>query len=174
MVINYLCFMINPYEGKVLKITAIFCLILFYSCSKKDSSNTSNTSNSTPQPVVTHFSVNGVAANTPIPSADTLRGNYTVGATDATYGYPQLQLTFLGNTAPVSGPYSIVHTATSPFQCSFVLTPSSSTVTATASSGVVTISAATTPNNSASLRSILCTSTGTATATYTVTGTIRY
>ncbi len=156
-------------------------LLCIYSCSKKDSgtSSSSSTSGSNPQPTITNFSVNGVAANTPIPSSYTLGGNFIVGATDATYSYPQLQLTFSGNMPPISGPYTIVHTPTSPFYCSFSLITATSstitpTITSTASSGIVNISATATPNNTASFSNILCTGTGTNTTTYTVSGTIKY
>ncbi len=158
-----------------------FVLINMFACTKKDTSSSQlNTSNSNPQPTITNYSINGVAANAPIPASYTLGGNFIVEATDNnSYPQTQIQLTFSGNMSPVSGPYTIVHTATSPFYCSFLITTTTSstitpTVISTASSGIVTIAAATTPNNSASFSSILCTNTGTTTTTYTVSGTIKY
>lgn len=156
----------------VTSIILCFGLICVYSCSKKNG-NQSPPSNSNPQPTVTNFSVNGVAANSPNPSAAAIGSNYIIGATDNVYYYPQLQIAFSGTYAPVSGSYSIVRTPTGPFQCSFALA-TSSTVTASSVSGVVNISTAATPNNTASFTSIVCTATGTTTASYTVSGTIKY
>jgi hypothetical protein len=152
----------------------VFILLSIYSCAKKDSNT--NTSGTNPQPTVTSFSVNGVAANSPIPGAYRIGNNFVVMATDVTYNYPQIKITFPDTIDPISGPYSVVHTASGPFQCSFLLTTNTSTVTTTApaSIGTVTVTAAATPNNLASFNSILCTSTGTATTTYTVTGIIKY
>jgi hypothetical protein len=158
----------------------VFILFATYACAKKDTttSSSSTSTNANPQPTVTNFSVNGVASNAPNPSTDTIGGNFIVEATDAN-GYPKIQIKFLGKTAPISGPYSIYGSASGAFQCSFMLTTATSstvtpTIVSTASSGIVNISAAATPNNSATFSNIVCTNTGTATTTYTVTGTIKY
>jgi hypothetical protein len=145
-------------------------LLGIYSCAKKDSNNTP----STPAPVITNFSVNGVAAISPIPGATKSGGSYVVSATDGTYGYPQVKITFPDTIAPASGPYSIINGGPSGYRCSFLLIPDVSGNLATASSGVVTVSAAPTPNNTASFSNIVCRSTATVSVTYTVSGTIKY
>ena len=159
----------------------VFVLLGIYSCAKKDdtTNSSSNTTNSNPQPTVTSFSVNGVAANSPIPGASTIGRKFVISATDGVYSYPQIKITFPDTLAPISGPYTIVQTPISAFQCSFMLTTATSstvtpTITSTASLGTVTVTAAATPNNSASFSNIICTNTGTTTTTFTVSGTIKY
>ena len=154
----------------IFKIITVFILVSLYSCTKKDSTTTT----SPKQPIVTNFSVNGVAANSPNPSAAAIGGNYIISATDNTNYYPEIQIAFSGTNAPGSGTYNIVKATPGVLQCSFILTPNTSTNTASAASGVVTITAATTPNNTASFSQVICTATGTTTTTYTITGTIKY
>jgi hypothetical protein len=156
----------------------VLVLLSVYSCAKKDdtTSPSASTTGSNPQPSITSYSVNGVAANSPIPGTSTLGGNFAVIATDPnSYPETQLKITFSGTNTPISGPYSILNSASGPFQCSFLLTSTTTvTTTAPASIGTVTVTAAATPNNLASFSNIICTNTGTTTTNYTVSGTIKY
>ena len=102
-----------------LLVIAGFCI---FSCAKK-SGNAGSTNNSNPQPAVTSFSVNGAAANSPVPGAYKSGHTYVLQATDNANYYPEIQITFADTTNPISGTYNVVRTATGPFQCTFMLMP---------------------------------------------------
>ena len=128
-------------------------------------STTSTPSNTT----TTNYSVDGTAAVNITVRANASNPFYVIGATP-TSAYPSLQIAFSGTVAPTSGTYTIVSGSPAAGQCSFSLVPSSSG-TSLASSGVVTVTAATSPGNTVAFSSISCTGTG---GTHTVTGALKY
>ena len=150
------------------KIVFISLLVSIYSCAKKDKTTTT-----TSAPVTTNFSINGVAANSPIPGAVKNGGNFVVSATDAN-GYPQVKITFADTIAPASGSYTIINGGASANRCSFLITSDLSGDIATASSGVVTVTAAPTPNNTITFSNVVCRSIITYSLTYTVSGAVKY
>ncbi|HEX7414458.1 MAG TPA: hypothetical protein VF411_10490, partial [Bacteroidia bacterium] len=151
-------------------------LLIAFAC-KKSSTTTTPPANNNNNTVTTNttslnFSVNGTAASYPTAIFTPSGSSMVILAIDVT-GYPQVQITFPGTSLPINGTYTITSGTPAGNHCKFLLTPLAGTV-ATASSGVVTVVAATTPSNTAYFTNIICTGTGTTSATYTVSGAAKY
>jgi hypothetical protein len=134
-------------------------------------STTSTTSGTTTAPTnttTTNFSVDGSAATPSTPNAVASGGNFVILCIDNS-GDPQVQITFPGTSAPISGNYTIVSGTPTGNQCNFLVT---TTLGASgASAGTVVVTAATSPNNTAAFGSIACSGAG---GSHTVTGAIKY
>lgn len=165
---------------KIFTITSIAALaiVIAFACKKSTTNSTSTTSTSsttgstTSAPTnttTTNYSVNGVAITpTSTVYATGTGSNYYVFADNR---YPGIELSFPFTASfPPSGTYSIITTAPNTNQCNFYYVLSGST-SILATSGVVTVVAAPSPNNTAYFTNILATSGST---TYTISGALKY
>jgi hypothetical protein len=129
------------------------------------------TTSTTPTPTVattntttTNFTVDGTSESNPTASGAANGGNFVVlGAS----GSVIIQLTFPGTSAPATGTYNITSGTPTGNECGFILTDGGSF---SAASGVVNVTAAASPSNTATFSSILCSGS----SAHTVSGTIKY
>ncbi len=146
------------------------------STSSTTGSTTGSTTSSTPtNTTTTNFTIDGTNSTSYSTSSQTFSGSFFVFSANSvsSTGYPIIQLQFPGNTFPASGTYPIVTvTGSAPpaGKCGFTY-EGSAALTSAASSGVITITAATTPSNTAVFSAIICSGSA---GTHTVTGAVKY
>jgi hypothetical protein len=122
--------------------------------------NTTVTTNTT----TTNFTVDGTAESNPSASGAANGGSFVVlGAS----GSIIIQITFPGTSAPSTGTYNITSGTPTGSECGFILTDGG---TFTAASGVVNVTAAASPGNTATFSGILCSGS----SAHTVSGTVKY
>jgi hypothetical protein len=113
---------------------------------------TSGTTTAPTNTTSTNFNVDGTAASSPTASGSGSSGSYIVLSMDNT-GYPQVQITFPGTSAPASGSYSIITGTPNANQCDFLLTTAAG-VFSSALGGSVTVTAG--APNTVVFSNILC------------------
>lgn len=129
---------------------------------------TTGTTTAPTNTTTTNFTVDGSAATPSTPNAVASGGDFVILCIDNS-GNPQIQITFPGTSAPVSGNYTIVSGTPTGNQCNFLVTTTLGP--SHASGGTVVVTAATSPNNTAAFGGISCTGSG---GSHTVTGAIKY
>lgn len=121
---------------------------LFFGCKK----NTSTSTKASTQTATSSFSIDGKPVNNPTHSSFNNGGNYGVIAY-GDGGNPGIQITFYGTVAPAYGNYAIVAGTVSYSSCTFTL--SDTGYTSSASSGLVkVVTSNTTPNNTLSFTNV--------------------
>jgi hypothetical protein len=126
--------------------------------------NTTVTTNTT----TTNFTVDGTSAASPTTSGLPSGGNFIVLAI-ANTSDPQIQITFPGTSAPATGSYTITNGTPTGNQCGFLLTTTVGVYTA--ASGIVSVTAAASPGNTATFSGIICSNSG---VNHIASGTIKY